>query len=542
MVSLVSNQSALSVFREKILHVLPWSDISRHPHLSKEPFFRCLLHTTISNNLHQLVTRAHIRVPKARYMFGIVDEYKVLNEGQVFVQITDENGMKTVLEGPIAITKNPCRHPGDLRVLEAVNNASLHHLYDVLVFPQLGSRPHASEISGSDLDGDEYTVIWDSKLVPTSVNPTPYDYDSGPAPTPLNRVVTRDDRLKVILGICEQDNLGRLSIIHLVLADKCGIDSEEAISLAGGLSQELDSVKSGQHPYTSEQINTFNSTAGTTRPDFMQALGYEEYQSDKILGKSYILRFYFNTNRLTFFFLIGKLFRSARRLTDAFSKAFPVTNNPVVPDPTLLHDGYEEYIDFAQNLYQKYQSEMLEIIGSYGFSNEIDLFCCIESRNMNANERSDIQQTAGKLLKEIFKHIRNQFRANYHSLFDAKAKAAACYYVAYTDKSPKDKRMLSFPWIFASQLLADDAIILEDEETNDFMENTLNSDSDIYHWLEQQAPSILNLLPNNNSFTFMELLEICFENAYETQNEEIINLTEMLIEQLIEISKNIQSN
>jgi RNA-dependent RNA polymerase len=288
MTSLVSNQSALSVLGEKALHILPWSEISRHLNLSNEPFFRQLLHTIISNNLHQLVTRAHIRVPQARYMFGIVDEYKVLNEGEVFVQITDEDGTKTVLEGFIAITKNPCRHPGDLRVLKAVNHEPLHHLYDVLVFPQQGSRPHASEISGSDLDGDEYTVIWDPELVPKSANPNPYAYDSGPAPTPLDRVVTRTDRLKVISDICEQDNLGRLSNIHLVLVDKFGIDSEEAISLAGGLSQELDSVKSGQHPYTSEQISEFNSTAGITRPDFMQTPDYKEYPSDKILGKSHI--------------------------------------------------------------------------------------------------------------------------------------------------------------------------------------------------------------------------------------------------------------
>lgn len=288
MTSLVSNQAALSVLCEKALHVLPWSELSHYSNLFKEPFFGRLLHTTITNNLHQLVTRAHIRVSQARYMFGIVDEYKVLKEGQIFVQITNDDGTKTVLEGPIAITKNPCRHPGDLRVLQAVNHESLHHLYDVLVFPQQGTRPHASEISGSDLDGDEYTVIWDPKLVPTSVNPLAYAYDSGPASIPLSRVVTRDDRLKVISDICEQDNLGRLSNIHLVLVDRFGIESTEAIELAAGLSQELDSVKSGQHPYTSAQIKDIYLTAGTIRPDFMQTSGYEEYQSDKILGKLHL--------------------------------------------------------------------------------------------------------------------------------------------------------------------------------------------------------------------------------------------------------------
>ena len=290
--ALVSNQSALEVLREKVLRNFSWAQISPYIQFAKEPFFHRLLHTTISNNLHQLVTRAHIRVPKARYMFGVVDEFCVLKQGEIFVQITDDNGEKTVLEGPIAITKNPCRHPGDLRVLTAVNKPKLRHLYDVLVFPQQGSRPHASEISGSDLDGDEYTVIWDPDLIPTSPNAIPYNYDSGPAPKPLNRVVNRDDRLKVILDICEQDNLGRLSNIHLRLSDLYGIDSEKATSLAAALSEELDSVKSGHHPYTSKQIMEMSNKIGGKRPDFMQTPNYEEYQSDKILGK---LNYYWNS-------------------------------------------------------------------------------------------------------------------------------------------------------------------------------------------------------------------------------------------------------
>lgn len=283
--ALVSNRSASEVLREKVLRNFSWTQVSHYIQFAKEPFFHRILHTTISNNLHQLVTRAHIRVPQARYMFGVVDEFCVLKHGEVFVQITDDNGEKIVLEGSIAITKNPCRHPGDLRVLKAVNKRELCHLYDVLVFPQQGARPHPSEISGSDLDGDEYTVIWDPDLVPTSSNATPYNYDSGPAPEPLDRVVNRNDRLNVILGICEQDNLGRLSNIHSIITDLYGIDSRKAISLAGALSEELDSVKSGQHPYTSKDIADMNKELVGKRPDFMQTSGYEEYQSNNVLGE-----------------------------------------------------------------------------------------------------------------------------------------------------------------------------------------------------------------------------------------------------------------
>jgi hypothetical protein len=182
---------------------------------------------------------------------------------------------------------------------------------------------------------------------------------------------------------------------------------------------------------------------------------------------------------------------------------------------------------------------MLEIMGSYGFSNEIDLFCCAESCNMNANERSDIQQTAQKLLKEVFKHIRQQFIDDNQSFFEAKSKAAACYYVAYTDKSSKDKRMLSFPWLFASQLLADYPVISENEEANDYMEKPLNSRSSIYKWLKREARFMLNLLRNKDHFTFMKLFDICFQNACRIKNEQMINLAEMLIERLINSSKTI---
>lgn len=36
----------------------------------------------------------------------------------------------------VVIAKNPCLHPGDVRIPEAVDVPGLQHLYDCLVFPQ----------------------------------------------------------------------------------------------------------------------------------------------------------------------------------------------------------------------------------------------------------------------------------------------------------------------------------------------------------------------------------------------------------------------
>lgn len=237
-------------------------------------------------------------------------------------------------------------------------------------------------------------------------------------------------------------------------------------------------------------------------------------------------------------FIIGKLFRSARRISDAFHKTFLSNpDNTIVLDEDLLHNDYEQHIDFAQSLYEQYQNELLEIIGSYGFSNEVDLFCCIDSCNMKANERSDIQQTARTLLKAVFQAIKQKFDDNIDSNHDAKAKASACYYVAYTDKSGKDKQMLSFPWLFASKLLADVDVVSIDEKTSAIMEHRPQLNPDLYCYLIDQCPFLVNLLANNFEINLKEIFQICLQNACSMQDESWISNAELLIEQVFNYCK-----
>ncbi|KAF2305640.1 hypothetical protein GH714_007189 [Hevea brasiliensis] len=140
-------------------------------------------------------TKTRIFLPNGRSMMGCLDETRTLEYGQVFVQFSGTRHRQLydsslvfggygshqnfVIEGKVVVAKNPCLHPGDVRVLRAVNVPALHHMVDCVVFPQKGPRPHPNECSGSDLDGDIYFVCWDPNLIPDQQIP-PVDYTPEP--------------------------------------------------------------------------------------------------------------------------------------------------------------------------------------------------------------------------------------------------------------------------------------------------------------------------------------------------------------------------
>ena len=101
-------------------------------------------------------------------MMGTSDETKTLISGQVFIQYSEEihaPGKNAIIfKGMVAVTKNPCFHEGDIRLLQAVHVPSLTHMLDCIAFPQVGQRPHPDEMFGSDLNGDMYFVYWDEHL------------------------------------------------------------------------------------------------------------------------------------------------------------------------------------------------------------------------------------------------------------------------------------------------------------------------------------------------------------------------------------------
>jgi RNA-dependent RNA polymerase len=110
----------------------------------------------------------------------------------------------------VVVTRNPCFHPGDIRLLTAIDVPALHQLKNVIVFPMDGPRSHPAEMSGGDLDGDTFWVSHEQKLL-FNENEEPFDYhdqateDAKQIELEIGTVYTIDDVCNFFVEYIEAD-------------------------------------------------------------------------------------------------------------------------------------------------------------------------------------------------------------------------------------------------------------------------------------------------------------------------------------------------
>jgi len=111
---------------------------------------------------------------------GVMDEYDMLEEGQILVG----NGAVT---GSVLVARSPALFPGDIQRAEAIRgfreDARYIHLNECVVFSSMGARPLADMLGGGDLDGDEFFVINDAAILDNATMAEPHDYGSSTANT-----------------------------------------------------------------------------------------------------------------------------------------------------------------------------------------------------------------------------------------------------------------------------------------------------------------------------------------------------------------------
>lgn len=435
-----------------------------------EPHLSGMLTSIRAAQLGDLREKARIFVPSGRWLMGCLDELGILGQGQCFIQVSNptledcfvKHGSKfsetnknlRVIKGLVAIAKNPCLHPGDVRILEAVDIPGLKHLYDCLVFPQNGDRPHTNEASGSDLDGDLYFVTWDENLIPPSKTSwVPMEYAPGEE-RKLPRDVQHKDIVEFFSRNMVNESLGTICNAHVVHADlsEYGALDEKCIRLAELAATAVDFPKTGKIVTMPFELRP------KLYPDFMGKEEFQSYRSCKILGKLY------------------------RKIKDAYDEDYEGSSGLAFASKEIPYDrdleipGSDSFITDAWNCKCAYDGQLNCLLGQYKVNREEEV---VTGHIWSMPKYSGKKQGE---LKERLKHAYNTLKKDFRKVFDSldvsdfddlsddeknviyERKASAWYQVTYHPKWVQKSLdlqvpdcvgksvMLSFAWIAADYL------------------------------------------------------------------------------------------
>ncbi|CAO2040760.1 unnamed protein product [Urochloa humidicola] len=398
-----------------------------------EPYLSMLLQTFRASKLLELKTKSRIFIPQGRTMMRCLDETLTLKYGEVFIQASDcaDEHHKFVVTGKVIVAKNPCLHPGDIRVLHAIDVPDLHHMFDCVVFPQQGLRPHPNECSGSDLDGDIYFVSWDQSLIPIRMV-APMDYTPAPVDT-LDHDVKIEEVEEYFTNYIVNESLGIIANAHIVFADKeyLRAESEPCIQLAKLFSVAVDFPKTGVPALIPYELHV------REYPDFMEKLDKATYVSKGV---------------------IGKLYREIKKHTPQV-KYFTKDVARRSYDSDMIVDGFEDYITEAIEFKQEYDFKLGNLMDHYGIKSEAEITSGILKMARNFTKSSDadaVRMAVRSLRKEAMSWFSEMgMDENGIGKDDLDAKASAWYHVTYhpeywgryNEGYDRDRpHLISFPW------------------------------------------------------------------------------------------------
>ncbi|KAM0132168.1 hypothetical protein ACHAP3_006606 [Botrytis cinerea] len=232
-------------------------------------FLRDILEMTVLIELRTLKHKARIPVERGYHLHGIMDETGILEEGEIYCCWIEDGKRTTLVGSNVVITRAPALHPGDIQLANAVNvpsDSPLNRLYNCVCFSQKGARDLPSQLSGGDLDGDLYYVIFDEDMkLKRTVKPADY---SRSLPLDIGRPVKQEDMADFFLTFMKTDQLGVISNRHQVYADQdvMGTECSNCLKLAELCSTAVDYSKTGIPPKLNDPSVPRHSL---WRPDFM---------------------------------------------------------------------------------------------------------------------------------------------------------------------------------------------------------------------------------------------------------------------------------
>lgn len=439
---------------------------------SNEPFVTSIMTLWRAWHLKYLKEKARIALDKGVCLLGCMDETATLKGEftdskpkedapyeeklaalpEIFLQIArpETGGKYDAIEGLCIVARNPSLHPGDIRVVKAVNVPQLKHLRDVVVFPQTGDRDIPSMCSGGDLDGDDYLVIWDPELIPNEWFCTPMNYTSNRA-RDLDHDVTVDEITSFFVMYMKNDCLPRIAHAHLAWADRLeeGVNGGKCMRLAQLHSDAVDYNKTGNPAILTRNL------VPRIWPHFMEKKGKARsqiYRSTTILGQLYD-----TVERVDF----------VPNLEMPFDKR--ILDCPIKPSEDLLQ--------FAKEMKYDYDSAIRRVMAQHEIKTEFEVWTTFVLSHANMSKDYKFHEEIGA----ISAYLKDGFRKECYEKVEGREfpqlapLAVAMYHITheemtealnkYRAENPVDEKyfhkmtpqisdlpLISFPWLLQDVL------------------------------------------------------------------------------------------
>ena len=436
---------------------------------AREPFTISLLSLWRAWSVKYLKEKAQIDIDQGAFLLGCSDETATLKGHfdawkystspldhdinripEIFLQIPNEDDpvrYRVIKDKTCVLARNPSLHPGDIRVVRAVDAPALHHLKNVVVFPQTGDRDIPNMCSGGDLDGDDYFISWDPDLIPHEWNIEAMDFEAA-KPVTVEGGVQVQDVMKFFVNFMKRDNLGRIANAHLATADReeHGAKNEHCLALAKLHSDAVDFSKTGVWAKLDKEL------IPKMYPHFMTG------------SKRAPSRIYHSRTAL------GKLFDNVTysEFDPDFDQPFdPRILDALKPDDEMLHS--------AAKLKVNYDAAMRRIMAQHAIRTEFEVWSTFVLDHAKLSNDYKFHEEIGRLADSL----RDQYRPACEEAaggkdFDYVAPFAVAMYqvtarevelkmkelrewqgVHFTDPvtmSDDERPLISFPWLFSREL------------------------------------------------------------------------------------------
>jgi hypothetical protein len=208
-----------------------------------DPFISNIVTSYQNYLLRGLKEDCRVYIRNGVKVFAVADETGTLNPGEIFLQLTAPSGLaahRRVIEGPCVIYRDSSCFPGDVRVLNAMNYSKLRHYTNVLIFSASDMQDLPSLCSNDDPAEENFTVIWDLRLLPTKTTLIPRNYKIAVTPNNLKKITFRE-AAKFFTTYISKDTSSLLNRAYMAISDrhKEGIFNGDCIFLSQQLCRAL---------------------------------------------------------------------------------------------------------------------------------------------------------------------------------------------------------------------------------------------------------------------------------------------------------------